>query len=103
MKFQAIVKQPDIINYAIKDHLEKVQRPCCCGNWHINDQNYHESCCPECGCKGVGECEDCDLADDLIHEDVATMHELMEQFISNGEYLTVEFDTETNTATIVKR
>ncbi len=75
MKFTITFKTPDAISEAIDTFLE--ERPWC------------HSYCPE----------HCDNPDEVSRE----MRSVAEEYVKYGEYLTVEFDTEAKTATVIRQ
>lgn len=76
MKLQITFKTPN----AIDDTLDELQ---CC-----NGPNF----CPNYSCPN------CEETDDKIYK----ARELLEQYIKYGELITIEFDTENGTATVIK-
>ena len=74
MKVRLTFKTPDVVDYAIED-LDPV-----------DDQNLEDL--------GESEAEAEDLKDDIRRS--------CEKWVKNGEYLTVEIDTETGTCTPIK-
>lgn len=62
---------------------------------YVGDQAREEIACQ---CDGPNSCPDCEPKEDDLYK--AQM--LMNQFIEHDEYCTIEFDTDTQTASVVR-
>lgn len=82
MKFQLTFKTPDVLDQIIEKQSNH------CDN-HI-DRDYDSD-----------DCNLCDEVDNRSSENIAAIEECAEKFIRYSEYITIEFDTETKTATVV--
>jgi len=96
MKFRAMFKTPDVIEDALKDAFDHEASPCCCGGWDGEGKK-----CPSCECNG--NCIDCELAEDRLRDKTDEARKMTEKFVAHGEYVTIEFCTDTNTATVVEK
>ncbi len=82
MKFRVTFKTPDALDPALQEHMDT----------HCEDHEDHDPDCDKCfqledrGCAAISAIQKC-----------------AEKFIEYGEYVTIEFDTETQTATVVPR
>jgi hypothetical protein len=85
MKFVLAFKTPDVLDPAL-DTVRAVG----CG-------------APECGDDGSpGCCIDCERMEDNAREDAMEIRNTAELFVEYGEYIRIEFDTDTKTATVLK-
>ena len=77
MKFVISFKTPDAVDYAIKDAL----------TYNQEDE------------EGLDQ----DEIDELRDKRESEFRKVADKFVSYGEYISVEFDTETQTATVLKK
>jgi len=80
MKFRVTFKTPYVLDMTLEDHKET----------HCLEHARH-----------VPACEECVEAEDRSFNNLDAIQKCAEKFIQYGEYITIEFDTETQTATAV--
>lgn len=80
MKFRVTFKTPDVLDSALSDAWSEA---------HCEDHEYRDAGCSAC----------IDASEESRHQ----VKELAEKFIEYGEYVTIEFDTETQTSTVVPK
>lgn len=81
MKFQLSFKTPDAVDQALSEHLDT----------HCENHEDHDFNCDLCLDLENRSC-------DIIQEILATT----EKFLHHGELIKIEFDTETQTAVVIK-
>ncbi len=87
MQIMITFKTPDAVEYALEDEFSSYERTCGDGECMDDDPN-----CPDC--------EEVSLKVDEQMEDARTF---IEQFVQHGEMVNILFDTNENTATVIKR
>jgi len=87
MKFSLSFKTPDVLDYVL-DQYESTG----CGATECNAEGDNGS---------PGTCFDCECAEDNAFEERAQIRQCAERFIQYGECITIEFCTDTNTATVI--
>ncbi len=90
MKFTVTFKTPDTLEDSIKEKMD----------------NYADHCggslaCRESSDKKYASCDDCEEQRNKLLTMKEEAEKLGNKFISYGEYVTIEFDTEEGTATVV--
>jgi len=89
MKFRITFKTPDAVEHAISQELGDMK----------NELR-------EKFCNNLDDCVDCqdELHDELqeIQDAREKAEQLIEKFVKHGELITIEFDTDAETATVVK-
>ena len=83
MKFQITFKTPDVLDQIDPDHMAPCETHRAQDEW------------------GSKDCDACVEAEEAEQVKRNIMKQLAEQFISYGEYVIIEFDTDTKTATVV--
>lgn len=84
MKFTVTFKTPDALDQLNSEHMQP------CAKHLAEDEWGHE------------DCDDCVEADEAEKEKLQSMKEFAEQYIEYGEYVNIEFDTDTQTAIVQK-
>jgi hypothetical protein len=80
MKFKLTFKTPDVLDRALDDADYDPKIMCSCG----------------------GNCSDCERLLDQAGLDRQEIRNFSKQFVRYDEYITIDFDTETGTATVRK-
>lgn len=80
MKFSVTFKTPDCLDSALEPYID--------------------THCENCEQDAV-ECEACDSLAEAACDKIADIKNVAEKFIKWGEYVTIEFDTEAKTASVV--
>lgn len=80
MKFRVLFKTPDALDGALEEHMDT----------HCEECEEHDP-----------ECDECNALEDKALQAISQIKNIGEKFIEYGEYITIEFDTETQSATVV--
>ena len=80
MKFRLLFKTPDVLDGAFREHMDT----------HCEEHEEHDMRCDAC----------CELEDKACQA-ISQIKDMAEKFVEYGEYVTIEFDTSAQTATVV--
>jgi hypothetical protein len=81
MKFVIAFKTPDVLDYCLKNYNSQP----CEAHWESKSK----------------DCMACVLLQEQAAETIATVKDCAERYIQYGECITIEFDTDTQTATVI--
>lgn len=82
MKFRVLFKTPDALEQALQEHMDT----------HCDVHEEHDM-----------ECEACLALEDSSLQAISKIKGIGEKFVTYGEYVTIEFDTDAGTATVVPK
>lgn len=81
MKFQVTFKTPDVLDPVLEGHMDT----------HCDEHEEHDP-----------DCDACAELEERGCMDMAIIKSCANKFIQYGEYVTIEFDTDSGTATVQK-